>query len=33
MIIAEIALASIIFGFAVSIAAVGTTLWRDWDWR
>ena len=29
MIIAEIALAAIVVGFAVSIAAVGTMLWRD----
>jgi hypothetical protein len=33
MIIAEIVLASIVVGFGVSVVAVGTMLWRDWDWR
>ena len=32
-IIAEIALAATVVGLAVTIAAVATMLWRDWDWR
>ena len=33
MIFAEIAFAAIVVGFAMSIAAVATMLWHDWDWR
>ena len=33
LIIAEIALAATVVGLAVTIAAVATMLWRDWDWR
>ena len=33
MIIAEIVLVATVVGFAVSIAAVATMSWHDWDWR